>query len=158
MWACGAFLGIGLETDENVPFGGKRTGCRFQITIVCLPLVKHVDEWEDPMCDAKRPCDSFSLLQDICRAPTKDGRGLLAILEKQVFRQHLAFPDVASGTNDGGGENIGKDGMNAILESLGQRYVKRRGLEHISWRVGDAGLAAAPDLTQKYTKLCRHLH
>ncbi len=69
---------------------------------------------------------------------TKDGRGPLAILEKQVFRQHLAFPDVASGTNDGGGENISKDGMHAILESLGQRYVKRRGLEHISWRVCDA--------------------
>ena len=48
--------------------------------------------------------------------------------------------------------------MHAILESLGQRYVKRRGLEHISWRVCDAGLAAAPDLTKKYTTLCRYLH
>ena len=74
---------MGLETDESVPFGDKWTGYRFQITIVCLPLVKHVDEWEDPMCDENRPCDIISFLQDICRAPTKDGRGLLAILEKK---------------------------------------------------------------------------
>jgi hypothetical protein len=158
MCAGGAFLGMGLETDESAPFGNKWTGYRFQITIIYLPLVKPIDEWEDPRYDEKPPCDVISLLQDICHAPTKDGKGLLAILEKQLFRQRLAFPDVVSGTTDGGGENVGKDGMHAFLESLGQGYVKRRGLEHISWRVCDAGLAAAPDLTKKYITLSRYLH
>ena len=137
------FHGLGLETDESVPFGNKWMGYRFQITLFHIPLIRPLHQWEDAKYNKALPVDVHSVLADICHAPTKDGRGLVAILEKQLRGFGCNFADVLSGSTDGGGENTGKEGMHAHFETLGQGYVKRRGLEHISWRVCDAGIAAA---------------
>ena len=63
-----------------------------------------------------------------------------------------------SASTDGGGENVGKEGLHAYLQGLDTGYVKRRGLEHLSWRVCDAGLAAAGDLVREYKALSNYLH
>ena len=152
----GTFHGLGLETDESTPFGNRWTGYRFQVTIMHVPIIRPIVEWE--ASDDSHPVTVLRVLLDICHAPTKDGRGLVSILEKQLQRLGCTLADVASGSTDGGGENVGKEGMHSHFESLGQGYVRRRGLEHLSWRVCDAGLAEAAPLVEQYNAPCRYLH
>ena len=153
-----SFHGLGLETDESVPFGNRFLGYRFQITIFHIPLLRPLAEWEDAQWNGKHPIEVRTLLGDICHSPTKDGSGLIKVLEKQLGRCGASMADVVSGTTDGGGENVGKEGMHSHLEGLDVGYTRRRGLEHLSWRVCNAGLEEAGDLTKQSLALSAYLH
>ena len=80
------------------------------------------------------------------------------VIEKQLGRMGCTMADITSASTDGGGENIGKEGLHAILSGLGTASVRRRGLEHLSWRVCDAGLAAAKAVVDDYRALSTYLH
>ena len=80
------------------------------------------------------------------------------VIEKQLSRIGCTMADLASASTDGGGENVGKEGLHAWLQGLGTASVRRRGLEHLSWRVCDAGLAAAKSMVDDYKVLCNYLH
>ena len=79
------FHDIGLENDEGAPFGDRWNGYRFQITIFYIPLVSPVDTWEDAKFDGAPPVEVKSALGDIRHAPTKDGKGLVNIIGKQLW-------------------------------------------------------------------------
>ena len=158
--ACGMqkFLGIGIETDESQPFHNRWTGYRFQITIATSVFSVPVGEWADEVWNDKPPIVRKPLLCDICHAPTKDGRGLMTILEKQLSRVRCTAVDVLSTVSDGGGENVGREGIHQLFDELGMGYVRKRGLEHISWRVCDAGLNESGRVAEDVRALCRYLH
>lgn len=104
------------------------------------------------------PVSTRTLLQRFVALALQDGRGLIQILEKQLGRVGCTLADVVSASTDGGGENIGKEGLHASLQQMDLGYVRRRGLEHLSWRVCDAGLAAAGELVREYKALANYLH
>ena len=92
-----------------------------------------------------------------CRC-CKDGKGLIDVVDKQLSRIGCTVADLASAATDGGGENVGKEGLHALLQGLGTASVRRRGLEHLSWRVCDAGLSAAKSVADDYKLLSNYFH
>ena len=66
-----SFIGMGLETDESVPFGARWSGYRFQITIVYPMFLEATDTWEEARFDKLHPVAVKPVLCDICHVPTK---------------------------------------------------------------------------------------
>lgn len=87
----------------------------------------------------------------------QDGKALVDVIEKQLSRIACTMADVCSASTDGGGENVGKEGLHAFLQPLGTGCVRKRGLEHLSWRICDAGLAAAKILGEDHKSICNYL-
>ena len=153
-----SFEGCGFITDGATPEPGKWCGLTFQITIVIAIFIPPVDEWGEPQYDKRPPHSIGRRLCDLCSVPNKKGVTLAEeILPKQLSRLGLSIADAISGTTDGGGENEGVDGVHSIFERYNASYVRRRGLEHVSWNVCGAGLAAIPELVRKYRALQSYL-
>jgi hypothetical protein len=74
----------------------------------------------------------------------------------QIARMGVSEADVVSIVTDGGGENEGYQGLHRFYELLDPLYVRRRGVEHISWRVVIAGLKALG--TKPIDLLASYLH
>ena len=87
----------------------------------------------------------------------QDDKAFVDIIEKQLSRISCTMADVVCAATDGGGENVGKEGLHAFLQSLGTGCVRKRGLEHLSWRICDAGLAAAKILGEDHKSICNYL-
>ena len=66
--------------------------------------------------------------------------------------------DLCSGATDGGGENVGWGGLHNAMEKENATYVRRRGLEHISWNGCMAGLSVIGDFTKSYRGIISYLH
>ena len=63
--------------------------------------------------------------------PSKDGAGVMKVLDKQLDRIGLSRYDVVAMTGDGGAENEGLvQGMHATLEADVPGYVRKRCLGH----------------------------
>ena len=120
-----------------------------------VPYISDASVWET---SATPPVNVEKYLLDVCHCPGKDGRGVLAVIAKQVERLGVTLADAVSGTGDGGGENEGCAGVHAILEDRNPSYVRRRCLGHLSWRSADAGLDAMGVHYKDVCSLCTYLH
>ena len=149
-----SFLGIGFETDESPPCGRILAGLRFQITIAYVCFALPEVDWAKA---AEPPIQSEAYLCDILNAPNKDGATVAKIVAQQLGRIGCTLADIVSGTSDGGGENEGRFGVHALLEDHSPMYVRRRGLEHLSWNFCSAGLAAADPIGRTLKHLVAYL-
>ena len=149
------FCGLGFETDESPPCGRRFAGLRFQITIAYLCFVPPEQEWKDWTESA--PVRTEAVLCDIINAPAKDGATVSKIVAMQLGRLGCNLADIVSGTSDGGGENEGRMGVHALIEDHNPLYVRRRGLEHLSWNFCSAGIAAAGQLCKDLKSLNTYL-
>ena len=66
----------------------------------------------------------------------------MPVLQKQWERLGCYKEDCCGGTGDGGGENEGKEGVHALLETISPDYVRRGCLAHLPWRCADQVLSA----------------
>ena len=149
------FCGLGFETDESPPCGRRFAGLRFQITIAYLCFVPPEQEWKNWTETA--PVRTEAVLCDIVNAPAKDGVTVSKIVAMQLSRLGCTLADIVSGTSDGGGENEGRTGAHALIEDHNPLYVRRRGLEHLSWNFCSAGIAAAGQLCKDLKALGTYL-
>ena len=93
----------------------------------------------------------------MCHCPSKDGPGVMKVLDKQLARVGLSRYDVVAMTGDGGSENEGLvQGMHAVLEADVPGYVRKRCLCHMARRVADAVAAEMPAYT-KVKKGCEYV-
>ena len=147
-------FGIGLATDESPPSQARFGGMRFQVTTVYWPEWEPETRWDASLTPPLVVC---SRLLDIVNCPGKDGRAVMAILDKQLERVGLSRLDVVCGVGDGGGENEARfNGIHATLEESVPGYVRRRCLGHLAWRVADACLSVMPGYA-RIRKLCEYL-
>lgn len=122
-----------------------------------VSFIAPIGDWEDAQWDARAPIRNVPHLCDIINAPAKDGATVTKIIGMQLQRIGCSLADLVSGSTDGGGENEGKDGVHAHIEEHCPLYVRRRGLEHLSWNFCSAGLNASGDLCTGYRDLCTYL-
>ena len=149
----GAF-GVALATDESPPSQRRFCGFRFQVTVVYIPAWLPEEQWDRSKTP---PMVVRSRLLDICHCPSKDGAGVMKVLDKQLDRVGLSRYDVVAMTGDGGAENEGlAQGMHATLEADVPGYVRKRCLGHLAWRVADAVIAEIPSYTE-VKKVCEYV-
>ena len=153
----GSFVGCGFETDESPPSGPKWAGLRFQISIAYFGFIPPADEWDRPEWSEQPPIKCIRHLCDIINAPGKDGATVAKIVTMQLARMGCSLADVVSGSTDGGGENEGCQGAHGLIEEYSPLYVRRRGLEHLSWNFCSAGLAASGDMCKHMRQLSAYL-
>ena len=134
------FAGAALATDESPPSQPRFRGLRFQITIVYIGSFLPEAQWE---ALAVPPMSRTSMLGDIAHCPGKKGTDVCRVIGKQFTRWGLPMSEVVAATGDGGGENLGKEGIHAYFESLSPGYVRRRCLPHIAWRTADMAIRAS---------------
>ena len=99
----GAF-GVALATDESPPSQRRFCGYRFQVTVVYVPAWLPEEKWGRPQTP---PLAVRSRLLDIRHCPSKDGAGVMKVLDKQLARVGLSRYDVVAMTGDGGAQNEG---------------------------------------------------
>lgn len=150
----GSFVGACISTDESPPSQPRFSGLRFQVTFLYLGFLEPIQDWEQ---SATPPISSRKVLCDICHAPGKKGEDLLHVLDKQLRKFGISRADLVSGTGDGGGENEGRSGLHAALESANPLYVRRRCIPHLSWRTSDAAILASKTSTGDYQGLAAYL-
>ena len=144
---------LALATDESPPDQPRFGGLRFQVTIVYAPVWRADDTWDD---SPDPPLDTDEVMADICHCPGKDGRTVMAVLDKQLRRLGQSRFDVVSVVGDGGGENEGASGIHATMEAEVPGFVRRRCLGHVAWRVADA-LLDAWDQHKDIKTLCAYM-
>jgi len=152
-----SFGGLGFETDESPPAGKRFAGLRFQATIAYVSSFPPIEDWCSEKWNGKAPIQVESLLCDIVNAPAKDGATVGKIVAMQLNRFGCNLADIVSGSTDGGGENEGKHGVHAMIEDISPLYVRRRGLEHLSWNFCSAGLAASGEIYKQLRQLSSYL-
>ena len=81
---------------------------------------------------------------DIVHCPNKGGVPTTEIFDKQLATKGVTRLDLVAGTTDGGGENVGKDGVHAACRSVRPDYSERRCFGHFPWTVTKAGLRELP--------------
>ena len=81
--------GVGFVTDESPPTGPKWSGHRFQVTIIYIPRVLPISEWEKPKWNIKPPLITDSFLTDNAHAPGKDVATVSKIVAKQLDTERI---------------------------------------------------------------------
>ena len=104
-------------------------------------MFEPVSAWGDSRFDSDMPFTCEQHLCDIVNCPHKTGLEVMKVLDKQFVQKGLNRAECNGGVGDGGGENEGINGIHAIMESEVPSYVRKRCLDHIAWRVADAGVA-----------------
>ena len=86
------------------------------------------------------PCSATYILH----CPNKGGLATCNIFDKQLATKGLSRLDMAAGCTDGGGENVGQDGIHEACRSVRPDYSQRRCFGHFPWTVVKAGLKELP--------------
>ena len=149
---------MGICSDESPPRGKRFTGYRFQITWVYVPLIPHVDSWEEHEYDETPPVRVERYLLDVVHCPGKDGASVMNVIDKQLGRIGLGRCDCVSGTGDGGMGNEGAQGIHSLLEESVPGYVRRRCLAHIAWRAAEKGFPSMGTVREGWKAIANHLH
>jgi hypothetical protein len=137
----GKLLGCAISSDESPPGETRFCGMRFQITMCHAVFVLPMDEWEHAKFDQKYPINVEHHLCDLNHVPDKTGAATFSVICSQVGRIGVFSGDVVAGASDGGGENMGAEGVHNQFTDQCESYVRRRCFSHVSWRVADAGIA-----------------
>ena len=81
--------------------------CRFQITWLYLPEIPDPTTWHKPEFDSKPPIYVRRFMMDLAHCSHKDGKSVLAVINRQLSRVNIQQGDIMAGNGDGGGENEG---------------------------------------------------
>jgi len=99
------------------------------------------NDWEHAKFDKAYPIIVEHHLCDLNHVPDKSGATTFGVVCSQISRLGIFSGDVVAGSSDGGGENMGVEGVHGRFTEQSDSYVRRRCMSHISWRVTDAGIA-----------------
>ena len=137
----GIFLGVGVSSDESPSSESRFRGMRFQITIVHCCFARPQEVWECSEYDNVAPILSQPHLTDIMHVPEKTAVAIFNVICKQLERKAIYPNEIMAAANDGGGENMGREGIHASCTQQNPSYVRRRCFGHIAWRTCDAGVS-----------------
>ena len=125
------------ETDKAVPDSNKYTVYRFHVTVLYRNVYPPRDTWHTY---DKHPVTRARHMTDILHCPNNGGLATCNIFDKQLATKGLSRLDMAAGCTDGGGENVGQDGIHEACRSVRPDYSQRRCFGHFPWTVVKAGL------------------